>query len=60
LVGRQLGPRALQGDLHVNQDGDIGPVTVQALQRHVSAALDGVWGPETTRHFQESLNASSF
>jgi hypothetical protein len=41
-------------------DGDIGPVTIRALQRHVGVAQDGFWGPMTTEGLQRTLNAGTF
>ena len=40
--------------------GDIGPVTIRALQRHVGVAQDGFWGPMTTEGLQRTLNAGTF
>jgi hypothetical protein len=38
----------------------IGPLTVEALQDHVGAVVDGDWGTDTTRHLQVTLNAERF
>ncbi len=57
--------KALQARLNhivgpVRIDGDIGPQTVKALQRHVGVAQDGDWGPNTTKALQRKLNAKTF
>jgi hypothetical protein len=44
----------------VGIDGEIGPQTTQALQRHVGDVVDGDWGPLTNAGLQRSLNAAQF
>jgi lysozyme family protein len=51
---------AFQRYLHVADDGVIGPVTVRALQVHVGAESDGIWGGQTTQALQHALNAGRF
>jgi hypothetical protein len=46
--------------LRVKDDGQIGPVTVRALQARVGATVDGQWGRGTTMALQRHLNANDF
>ncbi len=47
-------------------DGDTGPNTVKALQRHLmlmtgtKLTIDGAWGATTTRALQTALNQGRF
>jgi len=41
-------------------DGEIGPQTIKALQRHVVVPQDGQWGPQTTVSLQRKLNQGTF
>ncbi len=67
-VDGDFGPatkRALQARLNhfgggLRIDGNIGPRTIVALQRHVGATVDGQWGPNTTSALQTKLNQGSF
>jgi hypothetical protein len=57
--------KALQARLNATNgpvaiDGNVGPQTIKALQRHVGAGADGVWGADTTRKLQATLNAGKF
>lgn len=38
----------------------VGPVTIKALQKHLGAAQDGVWGADTTRRLRTALNNQTF
>lgn len=51
--------RALQRELHVNDDGLLGPITVTELQKRLGTPVDGVLSRPSTavRKLQENLNA---
>jgi hypothetical protein len=44
----------------VAANGVVGPDTIKALQRHVGVSQSGVWGAETTKGMQRTLNAKTF
>lgn len=49
--------RALQSQLGVGVDGQVGAGTISALQKKIGAAVDGQVGPDTTRKLQAFVGA---
>ena len=41
-------------------DGQLGPITIKAIQQHVGADPDGYFGEKTAKALQERLNTGAF
>lgn len=59
-TGRYLQQRLNWGAGPVGIDGEVGPNTIEGLQRYVGIGQDGEWGEQTTMALQRKLNSGTF